>query len=50
MRLFVRPCEGTADVAPVAKLLLTELYDNLLSHTAARRRVQTETEETHHAD
>ena len=50
MRLFVRACEGTANVAPVAKLILTEVYDNLLSHTAARRRVQPVTEETGHAE
>lgn len=50
MRLFVRACEGTADIAPVAKLILTELYDNLLSHTAARRRVQPVPEGTDHAD
>lgn len=50
MRLFVRACEGTAEIAPVARLLLTELYENLLSHTAARRRVQPIPEETGHAD
>lgn len=50
MRLFVRPCEGTADIVPVAHLLLTALYDNLLSHTVARRRVQPEAEGTGHGN
>lgn len=50
MRLFARACEGTAEIAPVAKLILAELYENLLSHTAARRRVQPIPEETDHAE
>lgn len=50
MRLFVRACEGTAEIAPVAKLILEEMYENLLSHTAARRRVQPKLEETGHAE
>lgn len=50
MHLFVRACEGTAEIAPVAKLILAELYGNLLSHTAARRRVQPIREETDHAE
>lgn len=50
MRLFVRACEGTAEIAPVARLLLTELYENLLSHTAARRRVQPVPEGADHAE
>lgn len=50
MRLFVRACEGTAEIAPVAKLILAELYENLLSHTAARRRVQPIPEESNDAE
>lgn len=50
VRLFVRACEGTAEIAPVARLLLTALYDNLLPRTVARRRVQPVPEGDDHAE
>lgn len=38
--LYVRACRGTEKIAPVAGLILTALYADLLPRTVARRRVQ----------
>lgn len=40
--LYLRPCQSTEDITPVAQLLLRDLYGDLLTPVNARRMIQPE--------
>lgn len=40
--LYLRPCQSTEDITPVAQLLLRDLYGDLLPPVNARRMIQPE--------
>ena len=40
--LYLRPCQSTEDITPVALLLLRDLYGDLLPPVNARRMIQPE--------
>ena len=40
--LYLRPCQSTEDITPVALLLLRDLYGDLLTPVNARRMIQPE--------